>query len=68
MALLVDKQLFVANAGNSRCVVSRDGQAIEMSFDHKPGDESERNRIERAGGVVNDGVINNGPNISRAIG
>merc|ERR1719278_2457524 len=69
VALLVGTELFVANAGDSRCVVCRDGKAIEMSFDHKPEDTPERNRIENAGGKVTpDGRVNGGLNLSRAIG
>merc|ERR1719278_1371032 len=52
VALLRGNELFVANAGDSRCVVCRDGKAIEMSFDHKPEDTPERERIENAGGKV----------------
>jgi protein phosphatase 1G len=44
--------LFVANAGDSRCIVCRDGKAIEMSADHKPEDQPEMERIEKAGGQV----------------
>lgn len=69
VALLKDKKLWVANAGDSRCVVCRNGKAIEMSFDHKPEDEPERARIVKAGGrVTMDGRVNNGLNLSRAIG
>lgn len=40
-----------------------------MSFDHKPEDDIERERVEKAGGeVTKDGRINNGLNLSRAIG
>lgn len=59
----------MANAGDSRCVLSRNGKAIELSFDHKPEDEPERTRIEKAGGKVTaDGRVNGGLNLSRAIG
>lgn len=70
VALLKDnKQLYVANAGDSRCVVCRDGKAVDMSADHKPEDDLERERIEKAGGTVTkDGRVNGGLNLSRAIG
>ena len=69
MALLRGKDLYVANAGDSRCVVSREGKAVDMSVDHKPEDDLERNRIEKAGGrVTADGRVNGGLNLSRAIG
>ncbi|XP_067126174.1 protein phosphatase 1G [Centruroides vittatus] len=69
VAVIHGTQLYVANAGDSRCVVSRLGEAIEMSSDHKPEDELERKRIENAGGHVTiDGRVNGGLNLSRAIG
>lgn len=43
------RELFVANAGDSRCVLCRNGKTIEMSFDHKPEDEEESLRITKAG-------------------
>lgn len=47
----------------------RDGKAIDMSFDHKPEDEPEMQRIQKAGGKVTpDGRVNGGLNLSRAIG
>ena len=47
----------------------RNGKAIEMSFDHKPEDDPERDRIQKAGGrVTPDGRVNGGLNLSRAIG
>lgn len=69
VALLKDQELYVANAGDSRCVVCRRGQAIEMSLDHKPEDETEMERIVMAGGKVTaDGRVNGGLNLSRALG
>jgi len=71
VALLVDKKkLFVANIGDSRCVVAVHGtKAIDMSKDHKPRDEPELLRIRAAGArVTYDGRINRDLNLSRAFG
>lgn len=69
VALIRGKQLIVANAGDSRCVVSECGKAVDMSYDHKPEDEVELARIKHAGGKVTmDGRVNGGLNLSRAIG
>ena len=44
-------------------------KAVEMSFDHKPEDEPEKERINKAGGKVTmDGRVNGGLNLSRALG
>ncbi|KAL4236539.1 Protein phosphatase 1G [Mactra antiquata] len=69
VALVRDDKIYVANAGDSRCVLCQDGKAVDLSFDHKPEDECERSRIEAAGGkVTNDGRVNGGLNLSRALG
>jgi len=50
-AILVDGQkLWIANVGDSRAVLSRKGQAIQMSIDHEPN--TERGSIEKKGGFV----------------
>ena len=30
------QKIYVANAGDSRCAMGRGGQAVPLSFDHKP--------------------------------
>jgi protein phosphatase 1G len=67
-ALVLDRQLVVANAGDSRCILSRNGRAIPMTNDHKPTDPAEYDRILRAGGFVADGRVNGSLNLSRALG
>ncbi|XP_050212875.1 probable protein phosphatase 2C 10 isoform X2 [Mercurialis annua] len=50
-AILINGQrLWVANVGDSRAVLSRGGQAIQMSIDHEPN--TERGSIENKGGFV----------------
>ncbi|KAH8318592.1 hypothetical protein KR059_003707, partial [Drosophila kikkawai] len=69
VCLLHGRDLYVANAGDSRCVISRNGRVIEMSLDHKPEDDEEAARIIKAGGRVTlDGRVNGGLNLSRALG
>lgn len=62
-------QVFIANAGDSRAVLCRDALAKDLSEDHKPEDEKEKERIVKAGGEVTpDGRVNGGLNLSRALG
>lgn len=69
VAIVIDDKIYVANAGDSRCVVSSGGKAIDMSVDHKPEDTIESDRIKKAGGKVTfDGRVNGGLNLSRALG
>jgi len=44
--------LVVANAGDSRGVLCRNGKAIPLSYDHKPGDPKEKQRILANGGKI----------------
>lgn len=68
VAIIRNNQLVVANAGDSRCVLSRKGQAYNLSRDHKPDLEAERERILKAGGFIHAGRVNGSLNLSRAIG
>ncbi|KAK3242892.1 hypothetical protein CYMTET_47435 [Cymbomonas tetramitiformis] len=68
VALLKGRNLYVANSGDSRCVLSRGGKAEALSEDHKPTDAREEDRINKAGGAVLDGRVNGSLNLSRAIG
>ncbi|KAK1576125.1 hypothetical protein Q3G72_011152 [Acer saccharum] len=68
VAVIRNKQLVVANAGDSRCVLSRKGQAHNLSKDHKPDLEVEKDRILKAGGFIQVGRVNGSLNLARAIG
>jgi serine/threonine protein phosphatase PrpC len=68
VALMAKGTIYCANAGDSRCVLFTKGTAIALSEDHKPEVESERARIQKAGGYVVDGRINGNLNLSRALG
>ncbi|KAH7547500.1 hypothetical protein FEM48_Zijuj01G0316600 [Ziziphus jujuba var. spinosa] len=68
VAIIRDNRLIVANAGDSRCVISRKGQAYNLSKDHKPDLENEKDRILKAGGFIQVGRVNGTLNLARAIG
>lgn len=70
--LLIDRRtrhMYVANIGDSRCVLARSGGICELSVDHKPENAVERRRIERAGGWLGvDQRVNDVLNLSRSFG
>jgi serine/threonine protein phosphatase PrpC len=47
-----------ANAGDSRAIISTAGKSKALSYDHKPVDPKENQRIVNAGGFVEFGRVN----------
>jgi len=62
------KKIYVANAGDSRCVMGVAGQAEEMSVDHKPDCQVEIDRIEKSGSVITEGRVDGNLNLTRSLG
>lgn len=62
------KKLIVANAGDSRAVLCRNGSAVPLTFDHKPDNKEEKERIEKAGSTIIEGRVDGNLNLSRSLG
>lgn len=52
VAVIKDEKLYVANVGDSRAVLCRDGFAIDLSIDQNISCVNEKQRIEKLGGVI----------------
>jgi len=68
VVLITDTHIYCANAGDARCVLSQKGQAVDLSYDHKPDLPSEKRRVLASGHMVEDGRVDGIIAISRAIG
>jgi len=66
--LISGNDLYTANSGDSRSAICEDGAFIELSIDHKPDNENEKDRIKKAGGDVSGGRVNGDLSVSRAMG
>lgn len=62
------KKIFVSNAGDSRCVMGKNGKSVEMSIDHKPEDQTEIDRITKAGSTISEGRVDGNLNLTRSLG
>ena len=63
-----NKKMYFANAGDSRVVLCKNGNAIPMSTDHKPELEEEKDRIYKADGWITDGRVKGNLNLTRGLG
>ncbi|KAA8549321.1 hypothetical protein F0562_001005 [Nyssa sinensis] len=52
VAVVTPDKIIIANCGDSRAVLCRNGKAVPLSTDHKPDRPDELRRIEAAGGRV----------------
>lgn len=69
VGLIKGGMVYIANAGDSRSVAcNTQGTTIPLSWDHKPENTIERNRIENAGGFVEMNRVMGNLALSRAFG
>lgn len=62
------EQIYIANCGDSRAVLCRNGAPIFSTQDHKPILPGEKQRIQNAGGTVMIQRVNGSLAVSRALG
>jgi len=63
-----ERWLYIANAGDARGVLGRDGKAVRLSYDHKGTDESESKRIMDLGGFILLNRVNGILAVTRSLG
>ncbi|KAF4322382.1 hypothetical protein BBO99_00002964 [Phytophthora kernoviae] len=69
-AIVTPKDVVCANVGDSRCILSNTKipEVLQLSVDHKPDLEFEKQRIVAAGGTVFRGRVCGGVAVSRSFG
>ncbi|CAH0483033.1 unnamed protein product [Peronospora belbahrii] len=69
-AIVTPKDVVCANVGDSRCILSnaKIPEVLQLSVDHKPDLEFEKQRILAAGGTVFRGRVCGGVAVSRSFG
>ena len=50
--LIIDSKIYIANCGDSRCIMSLNNELREITIDHKPNFPKEKKRIYDNGGQV----------------
>jgi protein phosphatase PTC1 len=62
------RKLHVANVGDSRALLVRNGQAMRLTKDHKPNDPEEKKAVEAKGGKVFNNRVSGILAVSRSLG
>lgn len=66
--LIKGDKVFCGNVGDSRAVACVNGTCCPLSYDHKPSNPSEEQRIREAGGWIEFNRVNGNLALSRALG
>lgn len=68
-ALVWGSTIYIANAGDSRAVLCRDGKPLQLTNDHRPTCQTELQRVQEHGGFVcAEARVNGHLAVTRALG
>ena len=68
VVFIYEKNLYLANVGDSKCVMVSDNGIKTLSYDHKCTDEKEIERVKKSKGKIINNRINGQLALSRALG
>jgi serine/threonine protein phosphatase PrpC len=68
VVMVTPSHIICANAGDSRAVLRRNGKTLPLSFDHKPNNIPEHERIVSSGGFVKSKRVDGDLAVSRGLG
>lgn len=68
VVMVSPQKIYWGNCGDSRGLLCRQGKVVFSTQDHKPYNQTERARIEKAGGTVMMQRVNGSLAVSRALG
>lgn len=68
VCLIYKSDLITANCGDCRAILSRKGQAIQLTVDHRPDNQNERMRIEKSGGFIASNRVQGKLGVTRSFG
>jgi serine/threonine protein phosphatase PrpC len=68
VVMVTPSHIVCANAGDSRAILQRGGRTLPLSFDHKPSNVPELERITNAGGFVKSKRVDGDLAVSRGLG
>lgn len=68
VVMITPSHIICANAGDSRAILQRNGRVLPLSFDHKPSNIPELQRIHQAGGFVKSKRVDGDLAVSRGLG
>lgn len=68
VVLVSPSHIICANAGDSRAILRRGGKTLPLSFDHKPSNVPELERVNAAGGFVKGKRVDGDLAVSRGLG
>jgi len=68
VCVIIEEKVYLANAGDSRAIVIKEGIIVKKTTDHKPELEEEKKRVLKAEGWISENRVKGNLNLTRSLG